>query len=140
MENAQPIENFGRKLAHVGLKLTQQRTLVFQVLLEQGALTTPEIATLLSGKVDRATVYRTLETFEEIKLVDRIWDGWKSKIELSDAFITHHHHATCSNCGKGVRIESDKLENALRAIATELKFTMSSHTVELYGLCESCSD
>lgn len=140
MENTQPIENFRRKLAHVGLKLTRQRRLIFMALLEKGALTTPEIAALLSGSVDRATVYRTLETFEEIKLVDRIWNGWKSKIELSDAFITHHHHATCSKCGKGIRIESDELENTLRSIAKELKFSMHSHTVELYGFCETCID
>lgn len=140
MDNLQPIDNFSRKLAHVGLKVTRQRRLVFMALLEKGALTTPEIATLLSASVDRATVYRTLETFEKIKLVDRIWDGWKSKIELSDAFITHHHHATCSSCGKGMRIESDELENTLRSIANGLKFTMNSHTVELYGLCESCTD
>lgn len=139
MENIQPIDNFRRKLAHVGLKLTRQRKLIFMALLEQGALTTPEIATLLSGSVDRATVYRTLETFEEIKLVDRIWDGWKSKIELSDAFVTHHHHATCSSCEKGMRIESAELETTLRSIAKKLNFNMDSHTVELYGTCEACT-
>lgn len=138
MDNSQILNNFERKLAQAGLKVTAQRKLIFITLLEHGALTTPEIATLVSDKVDRATVYRVLEVFEEIRLVDRIWDGWKSKLELSDAFIAHHHHATCSNCGKGMRVESPELENVLRSVAKDFDFTMKSHVVELYGVCESC--
>lgn len=139
MNNEQHLTNFKRKLAYVGLKVTNQRKLIFLTLLENAPLTTPEIADLANGKVDRATVYRIVELFEEIRLVNRIWDGWKSKLELSDAFIAHHHHATCSGCGKGFRIESNKLEDVLQSIAQDIQFTMDSHTVELYGLCRGCT-
>lgn len=131
-------EDFKSGLKNAGLKYTPQRGLILGALFAKGSLTNAEIAMAVEGRVDRATVYRTLAVFEDLKLIKRIWTGWKSKVELSDAFVAHHHHASCRVCGQILRIESESLEKALRLIADQLSLTMEDHTVELRGLCQNC--
>lgn len=138
MEHRQLTDNFKKALSHARLKYTPPREKVFMTLVENGAQTNAEIANRLAGIVDRATVYRTLESFERIHLIKRIWNGWKSNVELSDLFVAHHHHATCDNCGQSLRLESDALEKVLQALAKKHAFTMKDHSVELRGLCKDC--
>lgn len=133
------IDKFKDGLRNAGLKYTPQRGLILSTLLERGSLSNTEVASAVEGKVDRATVYRILAVFEDLKLTKRIWNGWKSKVELSDTFVAHHHHANCRNCGQILRIESNVLEKTLHILASQLSFTMEEHTVELKGLCQKCN-
>ena len=140
MEHIQQIkENFHGALKKHGLKNTLQRNHVLDVLLENGALSNAEIATNLNGVVNRATVYRIIELYENMHLVTRIWNGWKSKIELSEQFIAHHHHATCKECGGSIRIESTDLEKVISSLFSNHGFRPDSHVVELNGTCASCA-
>lgn len=139
MGNTQQIrENFHSALKKHRLKNTKQRNSVLDVLLENDDLSNSEIANKLSGIVDRATVYRIVDLYEKMNLVNRIWTGWKSKIELSDRFVAHHHHATCKRCNRSFRVESEELESVISHLANELKFNMTSHTMEIGGICKNC--
>lgn len=140
MENEQQIkENFHGVLKKHGLKNTPQRNHVLDVLLENGSLSNAEIADKLKGIVDRATVYRIISLYEKMHLINRIWNGWKSKVELNEQFVAHHHHATCTRCGSTLRVVSDRLEKVLSELAAEINFSMSSHIVELSGKCKKCN-
>jgi len=139
MNEVVSIDKFKNGLRNAGLKYTPQRGLILSTLLAHGSLSNAEVANAVAGKVDRATVYRILAVFEDLKLIHRIWDGWKSKVELSDKFVAHHHHASCRECGQVLRIESDTLEKTLQGVVSQLLFTMDDHTVELRGLCQKCN-
>lgn len=140
MNTAELLDRFKEALAHSGLKYTSQRKIIFTALIKNGTFTNAELAKHVSKDVDKATVYRTIDMFEKIHLVNRIWNGWKSKIELSDLFVAHHHHASCSECGVTLRIESDQLEAAIALVAKDLSFTMTSHVLELSGICKNCNN
>src|SRR5579871_352779 len=85
--------------------LTNPRRIVFDLLLSQKPVTMRALTRLASGKLDRATVYRTIKLYEKLGVVHRLNVGWKYKVELSDAFLGHHHHFYCSNCGRTFSME-----------------------------------
>lgn len=89
--------------------------------------------------VDRASIYRTVALFEKLGIVQRLQIGWKYKLELTDSFIHHHHHLSCSQCGKIVALpENADLEAALLALATSRGFSAQDHQLEIRGLCGDC--
>jgi len=132
-------ENLAIMLKTRGFKLTRQRRLVFDALAKSGPVSNARLGDELQNALDRATVYRTIELFERIGVVQRIWTGWKSQVELSEAFVPHHHHAVCRICGAHIEINSIGLEKELRQLAGELQFTLEDHSVDLIGVCKNCS-
>jgi Fur family transcriptional regulator, ferric uptake regulator len=117
---------------------TQSRLAVFHNLVEHGPMSVGTLATQMRRDVDRATVYRTIELFEKLGIVNRIWHGFKHQVELSEIFTPHHHHALCQNCGKTIDIASPELENALTTLAKKHGFLSLNHSVELAGYCSAC--
>lgn len=91
-------------------------------------------------KVDRATVYRTIELFERLGVVHRLNIGWKYKIELSDIFVGHHHHFYCTNCGRTYSLpNSAMLETMISSVASKEGLSPRGHQLEIYGLCQNCT-
>src|SRR5687767_10640963 len=83
-----------------GYSLTKTRQHVFNALADSDTLSMSQLTGKLRQKMDRASVYRTVELFEKLGIINRLQIGWKYKLELSEAFAGHHHHATCMECGK----------------------------------------
>jgi Fur family transcriptional regulator, ferric uptake regulator len=117
---------------------TQSRLAVFHNLVENGPMSVGALATQMRRDVDRATVYRTIELFERLGIVNRIWHGFKHQVELSEIFTPHHHHALCQQCGKTIDIASPELESALTGLAKKHQFLSLNHSVELTGYCSDC--
>lgn len=117
---------------------TKARQAVFDVLAASDApLAMRDLVTKSNG-VDRASVYRAVELFEQLDIAQRIYTGWKYKIELSDRFTAHHHHLTCTACGKSVAISEDELERFVDAVAARHGFKANVHQIEIQGLCQDC--
>ncbi len=89
-------------------------------------------------KSDRASTYRNLELFIQAGIVTVIPLGWKKRYELASPFKPHHHHLQCTNCGKLVDINTPELETLIQSIADLQEFSLSSHHIELAGLCNNC--
>ncbi len=122
-----------------GASLTKPRRLLFELLLNQKPQTIKELVELAGQKVDRASIYRTLELFEKLGIVQRLNIGWKHKFELSDAFIGHHHHLHCTSCNQSFSLEaSPMLETMIDSVAAKAAFYPRSHQLEIYGLCAKC--
>ena len=119
--------------------LTGARKTVFQALDGKEAMSMAELVKACAGQLDRATVYRTVEVFEKTGIVERLQIGWKYKIELTGAFSHHHHHLTCTNCGKIIALSEDPtVENRLAELAKLYKFQADNHQIEIRGLCADC--
>ncbi len=122
-----------------GASLTQPRKIVFELLLDQKPQTMQVLVERAKDRVDRATVYRTMELFEKLGIVQRLNIGWKYKFELSDVFQAHHHHFHCTNCGTTFNIEpSSMLETMIDTVAAKSDFAPRGHQLEIYGLCTDC--
>jgi Fur family ferric uptake transcriptional regulator len=124
------------KTAH--FSATKPRVAVFTELAKHGPLSPGALAHHLQSTIDRATVYRTVELYEKLGIVNRIWHGFKHQIELSEIFTPHHHHALCQNCGQTIDIASPELEATLSRLAKARHFLALSHSVELLGYCQKC--
>lgn len=126
-------------LRNNGLSITKPRKLVFNLLQKNHR---PLSVIEIHGKlpdIDKVSVYRTVYVFEKVGITHRVWNGFKSKIELSEEFSPHHHHFTCLNCGLVVSLESENLESALRTFEASHEFRLTQHSVELSGYCKNCS-
>jgi Fur family ferric uptake transcriptional regulator len=131
---------FKETLVRNNSNITPERLYIFQTLKSlDGPCTVAKLISITSNKMDRSTVYRTLDLFEKIGISVRVYSGWKYTIELSDMFNPHHHHMTCTNCGKIVSFnESGELLKELKRIEDNNNFRVQSHTLELKGLCRNC--
>ena len=126
-------------LKAAGYSLTEPRKLVFAALQYDAPLSMQELYTRLHSKVNRTTVYRVIELFETLNIAQRVAKGWKYKLELTDQFIPHHHHFSCSICHKTISFdEPPGLDTMLDHIASQNGFTALAHTLEIEGICSSC--
>ncbi len=90
--------------------------------------------------VDIVTVYRTLNLFMKLSLVQEIGYGRNRMLELSDGYVAHHHHFWCRQCGKLTDFDDAAVELALTKAIEGSGGTMISHHVEISGICSSCRD
>ena len=83
------------------------------------------------------TVYRALQSLLDDKMIDllRREDGEAIYRLCGD---NHHHHLVCRSCGSTVEIEGTSVEKWAEAISQEHGFREVGHSVELFGLCQSC--
>lgn len=122
-----------------GSSLTRPRKLVFELLLNQEPQTIQVLVSRAKQQIDRATIYRTIELFEELGIVHRLNIGWKYKIELSDMFNGHHHHFYCTNCQKTYNLSQNlMLETMIDSVSSKEGFSPRGHQLEVYGLCQNC--
>lgn len=105
---------------------------------EHCALTALEIDRRLDS-VGRASVYRTLEQLEQLRLVQRVEIGGDAAgYERLDA-AEHHHHIVCERCGRLSPFASEALEEAIATVSEESEFEVAAHDVVLRGTCPACT-
>ena len=120
------------------LRLTEPRRDVFRILeARDQPLTLGEIIKS-SQFAERTSVYRTLQLFTKLGIVDLVQVGWKQRYELADPFKPHHHHLVCVKCGELVDLDSSKLEKLVNKLAGAHNYTLTAHHVELQGICNKC--
>jgi Fe2+ or Zn2+ uptake regulation protein len=134
---ASPKETFIELLKQGGSRVTKARLTVFEQLYGQEPLSMHDLVHRSKG-IDRASVYRTIELFEQLGIAQRLHLGWKYKIELTDRFAAHHHHLTCLSCGKTIPINEHALEHVIDELAAQHNFTPVTHQIELQGYCGAC--
>ncbi len=132
-------KTLGTLLKKDGASLTKPRKIVFDLLLNQKPQTMQVLAGRAKGRIDRATIYRTMTLFEKLGIVQRLNIGWKYKYELSDVFQAHHHHFHCTNCGTTLGLEPNAmLETMIDTVAAKSGHAPRGHQLEIYGLCADC--
>ncbi|MDD3343166.1 MAG: transcriptional repressor [Sulfurospirillaceae bacterium] len=126
------------------LKFTKQREVVLKTLYETNEHFTPEDLHLLLKNnykelnIGIATVYRTLNLLEESRMATSISFGVAGKkFELANK--PHHDHMICKQCNHIIEFQNDKIEQLQLEIAKEHHFTITSHLMQLRGLCQKCS-
>jgi Fe2+ or Zn2+ uptake regulation protein len=89
-------------------------------------------------RVGRATVFRTLELFERLGLLERLDlpDGSHAYVRCRPA--AHHHHVVCVECRRAVEIPDSGLQRVTADVARSTGFVLEGHRLELFGLCPTC--
>jgi Fur family transcriptional regulator, ferric uptake regulator len=132
-------------LRQAGHRSSVPRSAVVELIGKQDCvLTAHEIADELRRRgreVGTATVYRTLELLEELKLVQRLdVGGTSARYEPAlPGGEHHHHHLVCDRCGRVTPFEDPRLERAIESLASRLDYRVGDHDVILKGKCPSCA-
>ena len=124
-------------IKNAGLKVTLPRLKILE-LLETSSdrhLKAEDIYKMLldSGEeIALATVYRVLTQFETAGLVTRHhFDGGHAVFEIDDG--EHHDHLVDINTGRVVEFYDEIIEKRQKEIAEQYGFTITEHTMVLYG-------
>ena len=124
-------------IKNAGLKLTLPRMKILELLenSDDRHLKAEDIYRLLldSGEeIALATVYRVLTQFETAGLVTRHhFEGGHAVFELNDG--EHHDHLVDISTGRVVEFYDEVIEQRQREIAKKYNFTITEHTMVLYG-------
>lgn len=130
-----------KKLHSAGLRITYPRLVLIGELARSNAQ--PKSAAELSATLSqfpRSSIYRNLDALEKAGLIKSSLIKWVRRYEPGDALTPHHHHIVCEKCQTMVDFDSQRLEKRLELIAQNAGYTLSSHVVELRGLCADCAD
>lgn len=136
-----------KKIKQAGLKLTQSRLRILELLSqEETAMSPSEIFSRLekkakTGDVDRVTVYRILEKFNEIGLVHMV-DNNKYVYCLHQT-CQHEHHfiLICNSCRavQEVGATAEPSASLVKFLKKKINFKLDTKSMVLHGLCEKCS-
>lgn len=87
--------------------------------------------------ISRATLFRALDLFIELRVVERLDlpSGDHAYVHCARA---HHHHIVCSRCGRAAEVEDGGVGEAVAEIARRSGYRIDSHRLELFGLCRHC--
>ena len=133
-----------RTLEHRGYRASAPRAAVVAALAELGcSASAREIADFVHCRgrsAGLASVYRTLELLERLRLVQRldVGDGG-ARYEPALPTGEHHHHLVCDRCGTVSTFEDDELERAIAQLSSRVAFDIDGHDVTLRGECPACS-
>ena len=136
-------KQFFNHLAREKLKFTSQRALIFDVFWSvQDHVSPEELYGQVKEKdssIGQATVYRTLKLLSESGIAKEVDFGDGVTRYEPDFGQEHHDHLICKGCAKRVEVVDEKIENLQVQLAERHGFTLTGHSMYLYGYCETCS-
>ncbi len=129
-------------MAEKGLKSTRQRALIVDTFFDAGGHVSVEDVwsrvRKLDARVSVATVYRTMKLLSDSGLAHaRNFGDGQTRYEAAIG-REHHDHLICTHCGKIIEFENDRIETMQDMVAKRHGFRVTSHKMELYGLCRDC--
>lgn len=128
-------------LARHGYRSTApRRAVVVDVLARARPFTAEEVVANLRERVPeigRATVYRTLELLASVDVLSRVLrsDGHPAYIA---GMPGHRHHLVCSDCGVAVAFSACPVDELVRDLSRDTRFSIEGHLLEVFGLCPAC--
>tara|TARA_Y100000588_G_scaffold71245_1_gene73218 strand:- start:576 stop:1013 length:438 start_codon:yes stop_codon:yes gene_type:complete len=127
--------------------MTNPRLVVLDLLIKEARpLTIDQVLKLSKGKLAQSTLYRVISDLTDFDLITEFTTPENTMvIELNSEDNNHHHHIFCKKCGAITDIElNDSLEAALEKEVSKIEkyrsIAIDSHSLELYGTCDDCTN
>jgi Fur family ferric uptake transcriptional regulator len=125
-------------------KLTRQREFIFHTLTDHtdrhlSAEDIYEIARQQYPEIGLATIYRTMELFSNLGIVQKLdfGDG-RHRYELCEHYSFQHHHLICVSCGKVFEMTGDVPDKFEPDINHMNDFSILDYRLYFYGYCKEC--
>lgn len=118
-----------------GMRMTPQRQRVVDAVTQLVHATPDQVAELVPD-VDLTTVYRTLETLEQIGVLahTHLGHGAPSYRLASD----DHLHVVCHHCSNVVNAPPGLADELISRLADERGFTVDRSHLTVFGTCADC--
>jgi Fe2+ or Zn2+ uptake regulation protein len=125
-----------------GYRLTERRRAVAAlVAARDGHFTANDLIEDARAKelgIGRATIFRALDLFTELEMLERIDLPSGDHAYVPCEPQVHHHHIVCEVCGKVTEVEDLGLGVAIVEIQRRTDWQVDSHRLELFGRCPDC--
>ena len=123
--------------------VTTQRKLILDILQESGThIDAKEVyrrANERDARISIATVYRSLQLFRKMGLVDERRLGQvRCCYEMKQP--GEHHHLICRSCGRIIDVESSLIQQLVMEVQQKNKFYVTRAELCLEGYCEECEE
>lgn len=135
-----------QRLKATGLKRTPVRLAVLDLLARAPApLAAPQVLGALPRTTDSVTVYRTLNTLTDKKLLHRVRGDdrvWRYALSENAEKPRHNHaHFVCEECGNVECLKDVPLpQKLLDQLAPRKQYRVSYSEVLVHGRCPNCPD
>ena len=125
------------KCNKLGLKMTEQRKIIAQVLSESKDHPDVELVYKRASSIDNnigiATVYRAIKLFEENNIIEKHEFG-DGRYRYEEVREEHHDHLIDIKSGKVIEFQNDAIEELQKKVAEQLGYKLVDHRLELYGV------
>ena len=135
------IEEARRALNVPGLRITNQRTLILDIIRQgRGHLDADEVyrrARKRQPRISLSTVYRNLQTLKKLGLVEEVhFDEAHHHYEIKPS--TEHYHLVCLGCGRVVEFQYPLAHMVKRNVIEAKDFEITGSEVRMTGYCSRC--
>jgi len=136
LNNSQTIQMHGHFL-------TAQRRLLLDLIRDaEGHLDAKELyqrARAIDESIGSATVYRSLNLFKQLGLVDERRLG-KLRCYYEIKQSPEHQHLLCQGCGKVIEFQNPHFQKLIEAVQREHGFKITKAELYLEGYCPNCEE
>jgi len=136
----QKMDMFYQRSKEHGLKITFQRTAIYEELLKARDHPTADIVYKRIIKkipnISFDTVNRTLSTFSKIGIANVV-EGY-GQAKRYDPDMDLHHHFRCIQCGSIIDLYNKEFDNITVPEEVNKQFAVINKKVVLEGLCSKC--
>lgn len=135
------VEIMRSALENNSFRLTGARRAIIETLVRcDGHITADDLALKVQASVPhvgRMTVYRTLDLLSELGVIRPIYQGTGAAhyVLMTEG---SHHHLICNHCHQVIEFDHCSADELISQLAEQFRFQVSSHLLELHGLCENC--
>jgi Fur family ferric uptake transcriptional regulator len=140
MKHAKEWARLRDHLAKHGLKVTKQREVILDAFLGMEHVTAEQLYRMLGRHrphIGLATIYRTLNLLCDSGIAQERHFGSQTHYD-NVVNKRHHDHMICTQCGTITEFENCDIERLQEQVAAKHGFTITTHKLELYGLCRHC--
>jgi len=136
------IDIFTHSCAEFGLPLTMQRRAVLEAVLDLDDHPTAdgvhELVADRMPEINRATVYRSLETLVGMGIINRLCHP--GRVVRYDGRTELHHHLVCLRCTLVLDVDDERLNRLPIPDISQRDFVIKDLRVQLRGYCRSCRE
>ena len=133
--------NYDKRIREQGFRLTPQRQIIMDALCAIGGHATVgqvyDRVHAATPSIDRATVYRTLHFFRDLRLVVATEIAGEMLYEVAGE--TPHHHLICRVCGSQQLLSEQHLHDLVEHLQQEHGFTAEINHLVIPGICQDCA-
>jgi len=124
-------------------RMTSQRRLLLNLVRQQpGHFDADELfrrARESQPRISLSTVYRVLQLFRELGLVEEYNFG-ENHLHYEAKPAAEHHHMVCLGCGAITEFQSPLVSRLRQQVAAEEGFEVTSVDIRLGGYCARCRE
>ncbi len=130
------------ELSQKGLRMTPQRLMIVAAVENSNNhISAEEIYSQVIEKypnVNISTVYRTLDTLAEMRLVTKT-DLGDGRLRYHPADKGHHHHLVCRECGAIIDLDEKALTGIQLTLLNDDNFIADLRHLGISGICVKCN-